>query len=64
MVGVPEIVPVDALRLMPAGSAGLTVKLIAVPVTLGVSAAMGWPTIAEIVVVAGLVVVVAVVVWG
>ena len=43
-VGVPEIAPVDALRLRPAGSAGLTVKLVGAPETLGVSMVMAWPT--------------------
>ena len=37
-VGVPEIAPVDALRLRPAGSPGLTVYVVIDPETVGVSA--------------------------
>jgi hypothetical protein len=39
-VGVPEIIPVHALRLTPAGSAGLTAYKVTFPVTVGVSGLM------------------------
>jgi hypothetical protein len=49
-IGVPEITPVDALRLRPAGSPGLTLYVVTDPPTPGVSVAMACPTVAEIVV--------------
>jgi hypothetical protein len=45
-VGVPEIAPLDVLRLSPAGSAGLTAYELAVPVTVGVSTEIATPTVA------------------
>jgi hypothetical protein len=47
-VGVPEIAPVELSRLSSAGSGGLTVYELTVPVTVGVSEGMGTPTIAVI----------------
>jgi hypothetical protein len=44
VVGVPEIIPVELLKLKPAGRAGLTVNEVTVPVTVGVSEAIAWPT--------------------
>jgi hypothetical protein len=48
-VGIPEIAPLEVLRLSPAGSAGLTAYERTVPVTLGVSDEMATPTVAVIV---------------
>ena len=48
-VGVPEIVPVIGLMLRPGGSAGVTEKLLTVPITVGESPAIACPTTAEIV---------------
>jgi hypothetical protein len=47
-VGVPEMAPVVALIVSPAGKAGLMVKLVAVPVTVGVAGVMATPTVAWI----------------
>jgi hypothetical protein len=44
VVGVPEIVPVVLLSVKPAGRAGLTLYDVTVPVTVGVSEAIAWPT--------------------
>ena len=43
-VGVPGIVPVLPLSVKPAGRTGLTVYEVTVPVTVGVSEAIAWPT--------------------
>jgi hypothetical protein len=50
VVGVPVIAPVVELRLRPAGSAGLTLYVVTVPVMVGVSLTIAWPMVAEIVV--------------
>jgi hypothetical protein len=44
-VGVPEMMPVEELRLMPAGSAGLTPYEDAVPLMTGLSAAIATPLV-------------------
>jgi hypothetical protein len=49
-VGVPEIAPVVLLKLSPAGRAGLIDHEVTVPVTVGVSAAMAVPTVADMLV--------------
>jgi hypothetical protein len=48
-VGVPEMIPLDVLRLTPAGSAGLTAYELTVPVTVGVSTEIATPTMAVMV---------------
>lgn len=49
-VGVPEMTPVVASRLNPAGSAGLTLYDATIPVTVGASGVIATPTVAEMVV--------------
>jgi hypothetical protein len=47
-VGVPEIVPVEAFKLKPAGRAGLTLYELAAPVTVGISGVIATPCVAVI----------------
>jgi hypothetical protein len=45
-VGVPPITPVEGFNVTPEGSVGVTVKLVTVPLTVGVMAASACPAVA------------------
>ena len=45
VVGVPEIAPVALFNVRPAESAGLAEYDVTVPVTVGVSYGIDWPTV-------------------